>query len=56
MKLRTGLLLTTAFVAGIAAAPISGVVAQQFGVQLFPQALAQDSSRADTYRLLNLFW
>jgi carboxyl-terminal processing protease len=55
MKLRTGLLLTTAFVAGITAAPISGLVAQQFGVQLFPQALAQDGSKADTYRVLNLF-
>ncbi len=55
MKLRTGLLLTTAFVAGIAAAPMSGLVASQFGLQLFPQAFAQDSGRADTYRLLNLF-
>jgi len=34
---------------------MSGIVAQQFGVQLFPQALAQDATRADTYRLLNLF-
>jgi len=55
MKLRTGLMLTTAFVAGIALAPASGILAQQFGVQLFPQALAQDGSRAETYRLLNLF-
>ena len=55
MKLRTGLLLTTAFVAGIAAAPVSGIVAQQFGVRLFPQAFAQDGKSADTYRLLNLF-
>lgn len=55
MKLRTGLLLTTAFVAGIAAAPMTGVVAQRFGIQLFPQAFAQDGSRAETYRLLNLF-
>jgi carboxyl-terminal processing protease len=42
-------------VAGIALAPASGILAQQFGVQLFPQALAQDGSRAETYRLLNLF-
>ncbi len=55
MKLRTGLLLTTAFVAGITAAPVSGILARQFGLQIFPSAFAQDGSRADTYRLLNLF-
>jgi carboxyl-terminal processing protease len=55
MKLRTGLLLTTAFVAGITAAPLTGMLAHQFGLQVFPSALAQDGSRADTYRLLNLF-
>jgi carboxyl-terminal processing protease len=48
-------MLTTAFVAGIAAGPLSGVVARQFGVQMFSTAQAQDGSRADTYRLLNLF-
>jgi carboxyl-terminal processing protease len=55
MKLRTGLLLSTAFVAGITAAPMASLVARQFGLQLFPSAFAQDGSRADTYRLLNLF-
>ncbi len=55
MTRRTGLLLTTAFVAGIAAGPLSSIVARQFGVQLFSSALAQDSGKADTYRLLNLF-
>ena len=55
MKLRTGLLLSTAFVAGITAAPVASLVARQFGLQVFPSAFAQDGTRADTYRLLNLF-
>jgi carboxyl-terminal processing protease len=55
MKLRTGLLLSTAFVAGITAAPMAGLVARQFGLQLFPVAFAQDGTSANTYRLLNLF-
>ncbi len=55
MKLRTGLLLTTAFVAGVTVAPMTGMVARQFGLQIFPPAFAQDGSRAETYRLLNLF-
>ena len=55
MKLRTGLLLGAAFVAGIAIGPISGQMERRFGVALLPQAFAQDGSRAETYRLLNLF-
>ncbi len=55
MTRRTGLMLTTAFVAGVALGPLSGIVARQFGVHMFSQALAQDGSRAETYRLLNLF-
>jgi carboxyl-terminal processing protease len=55
MKLRTGLLLGTAFAAGMALGPISNVLDRQFGISLFPLALAQDGNRADTYRLLTLF-
>jgi carboxyl-terminal processing protease len=55
MKLRTGLLLGAAFIAGAVAGPTSGVLVRQFGHQIFPSALAQDSSRAETYRLLTLF-
>jgi len=55
MRLRTGLLLGAAFAAGVVAGPASGLLAGQFGVRLFPIALAQDSGRAETYRLLTLF-
>jgi len=55
MKLRTGLLLGVAFTAGVALGPISVRLERQFGVSLFPIALAQDSGRAETYRLLALF-
>ncbi len=55
MKLRTGLLVTTAFLAGITSAPIGGMVARQLGLQFLSPAFAQDGSRADTYRLLTLF-
>jgi carboxyl-terminal processing protease len=50
--LRTILLLGTAFLAGIAIVPASGVIARHLGVN---SALAQDSDRANTYRLLALF-
>src|SRR5271156_5174207 len=55
MKLRTGLLLGVAFTAGVSVGPISQRLQQQFGVSLFPIALAQDSGRTETYRLLTLF-
>ena len=55
MKLRTGLLLGAAFGAGVAIGPASDFVAQQFGFQFLPDALAQDGGRAETYRLLTLF-
>ncbi len=55
MKLRTGLLLGAVFSAGVLVGPASGLLAQRFGVQVFPAAWAQDSSHADTYRLLTLF-
>src|SRR5580692_8408304 len=55
MKLRTGLLLGVAFTAGVALGPTSLLLERQFGISLFPSALAQDSSRTETYRLLSLF-
>jgi carboxyl-terminal processing protease len=56
-RFRTGLLLGTAFLAGLAIGPASGLVANQLGYRFgIPSAFAQDSSgRADTYRLLTLF-
>ncbi len=61
-RYRTGLLLGTAFVAGIVAGPVTGLVGQHlrlpFGIDA---AFAQDAgantgnSRAETYRLLTLF-
>jgi len=55
MKLRAGLLLGAAFVAGVAVGPVSDQLERRFGFSVLPQAFAQDSGRADTYRLLNLF-
>ncbi len=55
MKLRTGLLLGVAFAAGVAIGPASEHIERRLGFSLLPQALAQDGSRAETYRLLNLF-
>ncbi len=55
MKFRTGLLLGSAFVAGMAVGPGSNLLERHFGLSLFPAALAQDSGRGETYRLLTLF-
>ncbi|MBV9735160.1 MAG: S41 family peptidase [Acidisphaera sp.] len=56
MKHRTGLLLGAAFLAGVAAAPASGLLARGFGLHLgIPAAFAQDTGDAETYRLLSLF-
>jgi len=55
MKFRTGLLLGAAFGAGVAFGPVSGFLSHQLGVQLFPDAFAQEGGRAATYRLLTLF-
>ncbi len=61
MKLRNGLLLGGAFLAGVAALPASGLLTRALGPSLgIPSALAQDVSaaggnNADTYRLLSLF-
>jgi len=55
MKLRAGLLLGAAFATGVAIGPLSEQLDRRFGFSLLPQALAQDGSRAETYRLLTLF-
>ncbi len=52
MNIRSGLLAGVAFAAGVAALPASGVLAGHFGI---PLAWAQETSRADTYKLLTLF-
>jgi carboxyl-terminal processing protease len=54
---RTGLLLGTVFLAGVAIGPASGLIARQLGYHFgITSAFAQDSgSRGDTYRLLTLF-
>jgi carboxyl-terminal processing protease len=55
-RFRTGLLLGTAFLAGVAIGPASGLIGRHLGYDFgIAAALAQDSSRADTYRLLTLF-
>ncbi len=52
-RLRTALLVGTAFVAGAAALPATGMLfGLHFGVTA---AAAQDETRGDTYRLLTLF-
>ncbi len=56
MRLRNGLLLGAAFAAGIAVGPASDYLDQVFGVGWpIGHAFAQDSNRAETYRLLTLF-
>ena len=55
MKLRTGLLLGVAFGAGVAIGPASSFLGQRLGLHFLPYAFAQDSGRAETYRLLTLF-
>ena len=52
MKFRSGLLLGTAFMAGVALGPVSGLIG---GPSPINAALAQDSGRSDTYNLLRLF-
>ena len=55
-RFRTGLLLGTAFVAGVALGPASGLIGRYLGYDFgITAALAQDSNRADTYRLLTLY-
>ena len=55
MKLRTGLLLTAAFSAGVLAGPLSALLAERAGVGLLPAAWAQDAGHSETYRMLTLF-
>jgi carboxyl-terminal processing protease len=55
MKLRTGLLVGAAFVAGVAAGPASGLLARHLGVGLLPFAWAQESGHTEIYQMLNLF-
>lgn len=52
MNIRSGLLAGAAFAAGVAALPASGILAGHVGI---PLAWAQETSRADTYKLLTLF-
>jgi carboxyl-terminal processing protease len=55
-KLRTTLLLGTAFLAGVTIGPASGLIVRHFVGSLgVNAALAQDTARANTYRLLTLF-
>jgi carboxyl-terminal processing protease len=55
-RLRTGLLLGTAFLAGVAIGPASGLISRHLGYDFgFAALAAQDSGRADTYRLLTLY-
>ncbi len=55
-RLRTSLLVGTAFVAGVAIGPASGLISRHLGYGFgFSAFAAQDGVRADTYRLLTLF-
>ncbi|MEJ0018738.1 MAG: S41 family peptidase [Acetobacteraceae bacterium] len=55
-RLRTGLLLGTAFLGGIAIGPASGLISQQLGFGFgFSALAAPEGGRAETYRLLTLF-
>ena len=54
MKTRNGLLLGAAFAAGVVAGPVTGLVGTPAGWPI-GSAQAQDSNRAETYRLLTLF-
>jgi carboxyl-terminal processing protease len=55
-RLRTALLLGTAFLAGVVIGPASGLIVSHFVHDLgIGAAFAQDTDRANTYRLLTLF-
>jgi carboxyl-terminal processing protease len=55
-KLRNTLMLITAFLAGVTIGPASGLIARRFlGSVGISAAFAQDTDRANTYRLLTLF-
>jgi carboxyl-terminal processing protease len=50
---RTGLLVSAAFLAGLAVGPLAGHIGYHFG--LVPPAFADATGNVDTYRLLTLF-
>ncbi|MBV8096499.1 MAG: S41 family peptidase, partial [Acetobacteraceae bacterium] len=52
-RLKTGLLLGAAFMAGAALGPASSLIGRHLGMQAFAEE--SSSTSADTYRLLNLF-
>jgi carboxyl-terminal processing protease len=54
-SLAVTLLLCPAFLAGVAIGPVSDMIAKHFFAAFSSPALAQDTDRADTYRLLTLF-
>lgn len=56
MKLRSGLLLGTAFIAGLALAPVTDVLLHRFGGSLgITHAMAAEDNAAGTYQVLSLF-
>jgi carboxyl-terminal processing protease len=56
MKLRSGLLVGTAFIAGLGLAPASDALLHRFGGDLgIPHAMAAEDTGAGTYQLLSLF-
>lgn len=56
MKLRSGLLIGTAFMAGLALAPVSDVLLHRFGGALgITHAMAAEDNASSTYQLLSLF-
>jgi carboxyl-terminal processing protease len=54
-SLAVTLLLCPAFLAGVAIGPVSDIIAKHFLAAFSNTALAQESDRANTYRLLTLF-
>jgi carboxyl-terminal processing protease len=55
MKLRTGLFMGAAFLAGAALGPGQQVMERQLGWHILPAAWADETTRADTYQVLSLF-
>lgn len=51
-RFKTGLLIGAAFLAGVAIPPTTGFLSRHLGID---RAFAEDSGRADTYHLLQLF-